>query len=165
MARKANWAAVSAVAAAVSALVAFLAYAAPHNTSPSPGTVTVTPSEPSASVPTASVTTPATTPPLSLAPLPPAGCTNALAAVDTYYRSAGSTTLSQDAAASQAYQDMMRASLETNGGAVYTVTVALSRDFSTMRFILEGMESGDYTQAQRQTSSDAQTLQNVCASR
>ena len=98
---------------------------------------------------------------MSLEPLPRPGCQEALAVVDRYYRSAGSTELSQEAAATEAYQGMMRASLAAEG-AVYQVTVALSQDFSNMRFILTGMVSGDYAAAQARTSRDAQTLRDVC---
>ncbi|XTZ15703.1 hypothetical protein ACQSSU_30595 [Micromonospora echinospora] len=105
--------------------------------------------------------TPDTGPPLSLAPILPAGCQEALAVVDRYYRTAGSTELSRQAAATEAYQGMMRASLAAEG-AVHSVTVALSQDFSTMRFILSGMVSGDYAAAQARTDRDAQTLRDVC---
>jgi phage portal protein BeeE len=100
---------------------------------------------------------------LSLQPLLPAGCREALAVVDRYYRSAGSTELSQQAAATQAYQGMMRAS-STAQGAVYSVTVALSQDFSNMRFILAGTVSGDYAAAQARTDGDARALRDVCGS-
>lgn len=99
-----------------------------------------------------------------MAPLLPAGCAEALAVVDRYYRTAGSTRLSQQAAATEAYQGMMGASLDAEG-AVRTVTVALSQDFSEMRFILAGMVSGDYAAVQARTAGDAQTLRDVCADR
>ncbi|GAB3142905.1 hypothetical protein GCM10027290_18340 [Micromonospora sonneratiae] len=98
---------------------------------------------------------------MSLEPLLPAGCAEALAVVDRYYRTAGSTRLSQQAAATEAYQGMMGASLEAEG-AVHPVTVALSQDFSEMRFILAGMVSGDYAAVQARTSRDVQTLRDVC---
>ncbi|MFF4888397.1 hypothetical protein [Micromonospora chersina] len=100
---------------------------------------------------------------MSLQPLLPAGCEEALAVVDRYYRTAGSTELSQQAAATAAYQGMTRASLAAEG-AVYSVTVTLSQDFSNMRFILSGMVSGDYAAAQTRTTRDAQTLRDVCRS-
>ncbi|RKR90367.1 hypothetical protein BDK92_4739 [Micromonospora pisi] len=102
-------------------------------------------------------------PPLSLQPLPRPGCREALAVIDRYVRSAGSTELSQQAAAMEAYQGMMRASSAAEG-AVKTVTVDLSRDFQNMGFILSGMVFGDYAEAQAKTSRDAQTLRDVCAS-
>ncbi len=100
-------------------------------------------------------------PPLTLEPLPPAGCQEALAVVDRYYRTAGSTELSQQAAATEAYQGMMGASLRAEG-AVYAVTLALSQDFSEMRFILSGVVSGDYAAVQARTNRDAQTLRDFC---
>ncbi|GAB2957651.1 hypothetical protein GCM10027280_52930 [Micromonospora polyrhachis] len=81
--------------------------------------------------------------------------------MDRYYRTAGSTRLSQQAAATEAYQGMMGASLNAEG-AVHTVTVALAQNFSEMRFILSGMVSGDYAAVQARTGRDAQTLRNVC---
>ena len=95
----------------------------------------------------------------------PAGCEEALRAIDIYNRTAGSTRLSQDAAASQAYRSMMDATLDTDGGTAHAVTVALSGDFFTMRSILEGQLSGDYAAAVAQTNSDIRTLNDVCASR
>ncbi|OZV83845.1 hypothetical protein CA850_04130 [Micromonospora echinospora] len=106
-------------------------------------------------------TPPVARPSLSLEPLLPAGCREALAVVDRYYRTAGSTELSQQAAATEAYQGMMRASVSAEG-AVHAVAVALSQDFSHMRFILSGMVSGDYAAAQARTNRDAQTLRDVC---
>jgi hypothetical protein len=128
----------------------------PPDTTATPGPGATTP-RPARTTPR----TPDTRPSLSLAPLLPAGCQEALAVVDRYYRTAGSTALSQQAAATEAYQGMMRASLAAEG-AVYPVTVALSQDFSTMRFILSGTVSGDYAAAQARTNRDAQTLRDVC---
>ncbi|SCF01379.1 hypothetical protein GA0074695_2867 [Micromonospora viridifaciens] len=174
-----DWAAVGALGGVAAAIVAFFAYALPrpspappaqdagiaspqvpepktpvHDASTAAPQTTV--AEPSATAPQ----TPDTRPPLSLEPLL-ASCQEALAVVDRYYRNAGSTELSQQAAATEAYQGMMRASLSADG-AVYSVTVALSRDFSDMRFILTGMVSGDYAARQARTNRDAQTLRDVC---
>ncbi|SCL21626.1 hypothetical protein GA0074692_1218 [Micromonospora pallida] len=183
---KPDWAALGAVSGVVAAILAFVAYAwprtpPPEHPAPGSGTVSVqattpdtpvqtppdstTAPEPSATPPRPVETTsraPNPRPSLSLAPLLPAGCEEALAVVDRYYRTAGSTELSQQAAATQAYQGMMRASTAAEG-AVYQVTVALSRDFSDMRFILSGGVSGDYAAAQARTNRDAQTLRDVCA--
>ncbi|MEU6073986.1 hypothetical protein [Micromonospora sp. NPDC047074] len=99
--------------------------------------------------------------PPSMAPLPPAGCEEALAVVGRFYRTSGSTRQSRQAAATTAYEGMMGASLNAAGG-VHQATVALSRDFSDLRFILSGMVEGDYDAVQARTDRDAQTLRNVC---
>jgi hypothetical protein len=183
-----DWAAVGALGGVAATIIAFLAYAVPRDPSPAPpvsgsgiasspeteptAPVHVAPTtaapqtvpEPSATTPRPIRTTPQTPdtrPPLSLEPLLPPGCQEALAAVDRYYRTAGSTELSQQAAATEAYQGMMGASLKAEG-AVYPVTVALSQDFSDMRFILAGMVSGDYAAAQARTNRDARTLRDFC---
>lgn len=180
---KPNWAAVGALAGLAAASVAFMAYAWPR-TPPVTGPVPP-PTTPAAAGPAGpdTGTTPRATPvvntspprtpespdagpvlsppALSLPPLLPAGCEEALAVVDRYHRTAGSTRLSQQAAATEAYQGMMGASLAAQG-AVRTVTVALAQDFSEMRFILSGMVSGDYAAAQARTSRDARTLREVC---
>ncbi|MER7420456.1 hypothetical protein ABT346_27365 [Micromonospora peucetia] len=96
-----------------------------------------------------------------MAPLRPAGCEEALAVVDRFYRTSGSTRQSRLAAATTAYQGMMGASLNADGG-VYQATVALSQDFSELRFILSGMVSGDHDAVQARTDRDAQTLRDVC---
>ena len=40
--------------------------------------------------------------------------------------------------------------------------MALSQDFSELRFILSGMVSGDHDAVQARTDRDAQTLRDVC---
>ncbi|WP_327029469.1 hypothetical protein OG989_01315 [Micromonospora sp. NBC_01740] len=97
----------------------------------------------------------------SLAPLQPAGCEEALAVVDRFYRTSGSTRQSRQAAATTAYQGMMGASLQAEGG-VHQATVALSQDFSELRFILSGMVASDYEVVQARTDRDAQHLRDVC---
>ncbi|MFY1596202.1 hypothetical protein [Micromonospora sp. WMMD737] len=96
-----------------------------------------------------------------MAPLHPAGCAEALAVVDRFYRTAGSTRQSRQAAATTAYQGMMGASLQAEGG-VHQATVALSQDFSELRFILSGMVASDYEVVQARTDRDAQHLRDVC---
>jgi len=182
-------AAVGALGAVAAAIVALLAYAWPRPAPPppsppvpassrqagpttpgraAPGEVqpSTTAPEPDPTTPAPSPTTarpPVAVPSLSLAPLPPAGSEDALAVVARHERTAGSTTLSQQAAASQAYQGMMGASLSAQG-AVYTVAVALAQDFKEMEFILSDMLSQDYGTAQARTRADARTLRDVCDS-
>lgn len=184
-----NWAAVGALAGLAAAFVAFMAYAWPRTPPPAPPVQRpdaassrsgpVVPEQPGSAAATTRPATPEVTtspprppetpdsrpplsvPSLSVPSLLPAGCEEALAVIDRYQRTAGSTRLSQQAAATEAYQDMMGASLVAEG-AVRTVTVALAQDFSEMRFILSGTVSGDYAAVQARTNRDAQTLREVC---
>ncbi|MEW2375313.1 hypothetical protein AB0883_04295 [Micromonospora sp. NPDC047812] len=132
----------------------------PDQTTPEPPTAP----DPDATTPRPTTRTPRTPAPgrlPSLAPLPPAGCEEALAVVDRFYRTSGSTRQSREAAATTAYQGMMGATLHAQGG-VYQATVALSKDFSELRFVLSGMVSDDYDAVQARTDRDAQTLRSVC---
>ncbi|MEU7933511.1 hypothetical protein [Micromonospora echinofusca] len=135
--------------------------ATPDRTTPAPTTVP----EPGVTTPRPTSAT-SRTPTLgrlpSVAPLRPAGCAEALAVVDRFYRTSGSTRQSRQAAATTAYQGMMGASLNAQGG-VYQTTVALSQDFSELRFILSGMVAGDPDAVQARTDRDARTLREVCA--
>jgi hypothetical protein len=173
---KVNWPAVSAMAAASSVMIACIAYVVPHSMpSPAPApqpvmTMPVTTTTPqgeglTTTTPTAAPVAPTTTPaqlPLSIASLPAPGCDEALSVLDTYYRTAGTTESSQDAAAQQAYQGMMGAGLDSTG-AVHTVVVKLANDFMNMSLTLEGQEDGNYGAEQATTNSDAQTLRSLCA--
>jgi hypothetical protein len=176
-----NWAAVGAIAGLASVFIALLAYAddnvsssppqipattpaqtreVPDTSRPEPEPTTSTTDVPVTATPTRTGITPP--PSLSLQPQRPLGCDEAIAAINEYNRTAGSAKSSQAAAASQARQNLMGASLSSSGGAVYSVIVALSRDFQNLEFILTGMVAGDYAAAVARTNDDIDTLRNVC---
>jgi hypothetical protein len=168
---KTNWAAVSAFAAIGGFLVAFLAYAAPHHVVPVPQPaptpfLTTAPVPPLGPVTATSEVTPfqGSGPLPSLAALQPAGCAKALPIVDTYYRTAGTTKYTQEAAARQAAQDMFNATVGLQGGPAFADITALYNDFASMEFILLGESPRNYSDAQAQTNADRQTLYSVCGS-
>ena len=180
-----NWAAVGALATVAATFLMLLAYAAPRGPAPEPGPIVTStpaaapPAGPFNTTPAPTVTTPrptATTveptvttrppdpgpaPEWTLAPLPPEGCPETLAVLNTYYRTAGATRDSQYPAAVRARQDMMSASLSAKG-AVYTTANDLTRDFTNMQYILDGTRGADYADAQARTNRDARTLRSLC---
>jgi hypothetical protein len=166
-----NWAKVSAIAAACGVGIAFLAYAAPHSPAgsvPPPALFTTGPVLlPEGGATSALATTPAPTPPSgppwSMAPLPDAACANGLPIVDTYYKAAGTTIYTREAAARQAAQDMMPLAGHLDGrGPGDSDIIALYNDFSRIQIDLEGGHGQNYSSFQAQTDADAATLRRVC---
>lgn len=150
---------VSAVIAVPALVVAVVALSPPQPSPPGPSH-----SPTYSSLPPDPPTTPPPPAPSQTVAMPrvmPAGCADGLAAVKTYNRTVGSTRTSQAAAANQAYGDMMGADTEATGS-VYTVLVALARDFQNLSAIASGMLDQDYSEAAARTRDDVRTLDSVC---
>jgi hypothetical protein len=158
------------------ALIALIAYALPHSSSPAAPVIIQTIVETPGSQ-QATAVPPATAPASSAdgggegystaglaspAPLVPPGCDDAFAAISAYNKNAGSTQDSQAAAAQETEMSMMSVSTE-NDAEPGMIMQDLACDFENMYFILIGNTSGSYSAAVAQTNSDIKTLDSVCA--
>lgn len=167
MGSKTNWAAVSAVAAVGGVLVAFLAYAAPHPTPqplPTPPSTTA-PAQQPGPYPTTPVVPPTQVPattPAAEAPSQIPGCPKALAIVNTFNQTAGSTQYSRGSAARQAATDLMYLLESLAGGAAYSSISAVYNDLSRLADSDEYARGMDSDQLEAAFSADEQTLFRVC---
>ncbi|MCC5576545.1 hypothetical protein IMZ11_12985 [Microtetraspora sp. AC03309] len=176
----------SALAGAIAAVVALIAYLVPPSVPPQPQTdalvTTPTPQpppdpgttqpEPPAPSPSPESDTPQ--PPVSSptrvvpdsSPLPPAvqpGCDEAATALTAYRRNAGTTRGSQAAAAHQAYLDLMGAVLNAQGVVGATIS-RLAAEFQELNFRLTGMTGGDPNQVITDINTDLAELKRLCGS-
>ncbi|MBB4950866.1 hypothetical protein F4556_006401 [Kitasatospora gansuensis] len=102
--------------------------------------------------------------PLPTASLPkirPGGCDPAYATVNRYNQVVGTTKGSRIAAAQEARDGMMSASLSASGG-VYSIITRLAQGFQEMGFILTGMVGGDYNAVATSVGEDVETLKSLC---
>ncbi|GLW74004.1 hypothetical protein Kpho02_63020 [Kitasatospora phosalacinea] len=190
-----DWGAVAALSGVAAALVALLAYLlppdpprpgpapapvvdssaepAPERTTPSPRrspapTPTPTPSdspspEPEPEPDAEPDPSPTAEAPVHLPPVPPAGCREAAAAVAAYRRDAGSTRGSQADAANLAYQGLMRAGTDADPPVRPTI-VRLAQEFQELGFRLNGMVMADPNEVVTDINADLATLDRQCGS-
>ncbi|MEU4235016.1 hypothetical protein AB0F17_63015 [Nonomuraea sp. NPDC026600] len=183
-----NWPAVSALAGAVAAVVALIAYLMPpapppqpqsdavaptpatQSSSPDPVTTRPEPPTPSPSPESSTPRPPRPSPtravPVSSEPLPairPGGCDGAAAALAAYRRNAGTVRSSQAAAAQQTYRDLMGAGLDAEG-VVGAKISRLAGEFQELNFRLTGMTGGDPNQVITDINTDAAELNRLCES-
>ncbi|OUC95123.1 hypothetical protein CA984_19820 [Streptosporangium minutum] len=146
----------SALAGAIAAVVALIAYLMPPTPSPSPE-----PSTPQPPMPSPTEVVPVPSPLLSA--VRPGGCDEAAAALTAYHRNAGTIRSSQAAAAHQAYTDLMGAVLDAQGvvGAKISRLVA---EFQELNFRLTGMTGGDPNQVIADINTDVAELKRLCGS-
>ncbi|MFD7735634.1 hypothetical protein ACFV6F_35265 [Kitasatospora phosalacinea] len=185
-----DWGAVAALSGVAAALVAVVAYLLPPDPprpAPSPSPVAVSSAEPA---PEHTTPTPAPTPtppespspepepepdpepdpepsPTSEAPDPlpallPAGCREASAAVGSYRRNAGSTRGSQADAANLAYQGLMRAGTDADPSVRPTI-LRLAQEFQELSFRLNGMVMADPNEVIADINADLPVLDRLCS--
>ncbi|MFJ9520216.1 hypothetical protein ACIRPK_18400 [Kitasatospora sp. NPDC101801] len=130
-------------------------YPAPE---PSP---TPSPTPPPPPKPTPSPVHSLPVPALSLPPVRPGGCDQAYAVLNRYNKVVGTTKGSRIAAAQEARDGMMGASLDASGG-VYSIMVRLTQGFQEMGFILMGAVGGDYNAVAAGVGEDVETLKSLC---
>ncbi|BFV60499.1 hypothetical protein KCMC57_up56030 [Kitasatospora sp. CMC57] len=102
-------------------------------------------------------------PVLTLPPVRPGGCDPAYAVLNRYGKVAGTTKGSRIAAAQEARDGMMSASLDATGG-VYSIITRLTQGFQELGFILTGMVGGDYNAVSEEMNGDIETLKSLCES-
>ncbi|NUW32825.1 hypothetical protein HTZ77_15485 [Nonomuraea sp. SMC257] len=144
---------------------------APPSPSPSPEPSTPDSSTPEPRTPesrTPEPPMPRSTPPAPassepLAQVRPGGCDEAAAALTAYRRNAGTVRNSQAAAAQQARQDLMGASLEAQGVVAAKIS-RLAAGFQELSFRLTGMTGGDPNQVIAAIKSDVAELNRLCGS-
>jgi hypothetical protein len=178
MTGKANWAALGAIAAAASAFVALLAYAAPRGPStanPFPASDSSQKSPPYTAPPQKQTGTQARTSPAFASPSltlaqpagPPEGCQQGEAAITRYTDSVGSTQYSKQQAARRAAQDVEMA-LGASGGVGGTIQEdlqTLSQDFMYLAAYASGGgpdASSRYNTTFAQTQKDIQAFNTDC---
>ncbi len=93
----------------------------------------------------------------------PGGCDPADAVLDRYNKVVGTTKGSRIAAAQEARDGMMSASLSATGG-VYSIITRLAQGFQELGFILTGMVGGDYNAVVAEMNGDIKTLKSLCDS-
>jgi hypothetical protein len=167
-----NWAAVSAVAAVAGVLVAFLAWSVPGRNAPPPAPVnpqqsqlypTTTQQQGSAPANTSSGSASS-----GLAVVqpsgPPAGCPQAIAAINTYNQDVGSTSASEENAAQRAYNEIEQAQEAAGYGssAVSADLFNLSNDFKRLYADAGAQNSSDYASTTATTNVDARQLEQDC---
>ncbi|MFE1320228.1 hypothetical protein [Kitasatospora phosalacinea] len=188
-----DWGAVAALSGVAAALVAVVAYLLPPDPprpAPSPAPVAASSPEP-APEPEPERTTPTPTPsespspepepepepepdpepdeepsPSAEAPAPlpavlPAGCRGAAAAVASYRRNAGSSRGSQADAANLAYQGLMRAGTDADPPVRPTI-VRLAQEFQELGFRLSGMVMADPNEVIADINADLPVLDRLC---
>jgi hypothetical protein len=173
-----NWAAVSALATAVAAVVTLVAYLAPSAPPPPPQSdaiVTTRPAPPPPSpspessasqppVPSPTRVVPGDSPPVSAVwPVRHGGCDEATTALTAYSRNAGTTRSSQAAAAHQTSFDLRGASLDAQGAVGATIR-RLAAEFQELNFRLTGMTGGDPNQVIADINTDLAELERLCES-
>ncbi|MEU6714302.1 hypothetical protein ABZ897_22775 [Nonomuraea sp. NPDC046802] len=185
-----NWPAVSALAGAVAAVIALIAYlappapppppqpqpqpeavapsSAPRSSSPDPVTTRRAPSTPSPSpepdTPEPPMPSSTREAPVSSEPLSavrPGGCDEAAAALTAYPRNAGTTRSSQAAAALQTYRDLMSAGLDAQG-VVGSKIGRLSAEFQELYACLTGMIMSDPNQVIADINIDIAEFNRLC---
>ncbi|MFF0250390.1 hypothetical protein ACWDR9_04485 [Streptosporangium sandarakinum] len=178
----------SAMAGAIAAVVALIAYLAPPTPPPqpqpqpdtvvpapapessSPDPVTTTRHTPRTRRPTHEPGTPEPPPSPTrevpdsspvVAAVRPGGCDEAAEALTAYRRNAGTVRDSQAAAAQQTYQDLMGAVLDAQGAVGQKISL-LSREFQELSFRLTGMTGGDPNQVIADINKDIAELNRLC---
>jgi hypothetical protein len=93
---------------------------------------------------------------------PPAGCDDALTAINTNNQTAGSTTNSEANAALQACDSLLPDSTESNDQVISSDIADVAEDFYVMNQIQTEGLSQSYAGAVRQVNSDIQLLKTAC---
>lgn len=157
------------MAAVGSVMVGLLAWAVPHfSPSPSPrpsppitsGLPTYSPTPTPSPDPVPTTSSPSTDPAQPSGP--PAGCQQAIADINTYYSSVGTTWITASNAAYRAAEEIQQVYFATTSGAVSVTLSYLYTDFADLHNYAVQEDSTDYNAEAAKLRADVQTLDTEC---